>query len=168
MGRRQCTNEYKLKPIRRKLRELGATRRHPAEMLIGISLDEVRRMRDSDVLYIRNRYPLVDRRMSRWDCQRWMTQRGHPEPQKSACIGCPFRRNAEWRALAPAEFADAVLFDRAIRHSNAGMQSDQYLHDSLVPLDMVDLSTEQDRGQTEMDFDGCGVLCAGDAEGLVA
>ena len=160
MARRQCTSEYKLKPIRRQLKALGATRKAPVDMVIGISLDEYTRMRSSDLQYIRHVYPLVDRRMTRSGCVRWLEQRGYPEPQKSACIGCPFRRNVAWQQLTPLEFADAVDFDERIRHDPKGYwRGTRFLHDSLVPLAMADLRSEQDRGQLDL-FDGCGVLCA--------
>src|SRR2546421_11208082 len=70
MGRRQCTKEYKLAPIGRKVRELlGATapdfRRVPkgrvAEQWIGFSTDEVGRVSAKDrVSYVVKRYPLLD------------------------------------------------------------------------------------------------------------
>ena len=163
MARRQCTSEYKLKPIRRQVKALGATRKTPVDLVIGISLDEYTRMRDSDLQYIRHVYPLVDRRMTRGDCVGWLTQRGFPEPMKSACIGCPFRRNVAWQKLTAAELADAVDFDERIRHDPKGYwRGERFLHDSLVPLAMADLRSEQDRGQLDM-FDGCGVLCPSEA-----
>ena len=160
MGRRECTQFYKIRPIRRQLRTFGATAKKPTDLLIGISLDEWQRMKDSPVQYARHIYPLVERRMTRGDCMAWLQRHGYQTPQKSACIGCPFRRNAEWRTLTTAEFADAVDYDQRVRTVRPGMRGEQFLHRSAIPLDMVDLSTEQDRGQTEMDFDGCGVLCA--------
>jgi hypothetical protein len=160
MARRQCTDEYKLKPIRRQLKTLGATRKAPVELVIGISLDEYTRMRVSGLRYIDHVYPLVDRRMTRGDCKTWLDARGYPEPTKSACIGCPFRRNAAWQMLTDAEMADAVDFDERIRHDpKQYWHGERFLHDSLVPLAMADLRSEQERGQLDM-FDGCGVLCA--------
>jgi len=83
------TREYKLDPIRRKVRELHeAAGRRPVEQWLGISLDEIGRMRTSDVQYITHRYPLVERRLTRWDCQRWLQAHGWPEVPKSSCIGC--------------------------------------------------------------------------------
>lgn len=159
--KRQCTANYKLRPIKRQLRALGASRNKPADVVIGISLDEWRRMREADVQYIRHVYPLVDRRLTRGDCLAWLTRHSYRIPQKSSCIGCPFRRNADWRRLTPVEFEDAVAFDEAMRKQWNGRVRG-YLHDTLVPLAVADLSTEQDRGQQEMDFDGCGVLCDGE------
>lgn len=150
MGRRQCTSEYKLKPIRRKVRELlGAAppdcRRVPggrvAEQWVGFSVDEVHRanrQKDSDgVRYLSVRYPLLDLGMTRKDCERWLRVRGWSSVAKSACIGCPYHGNRAWRELRderPDEWADAVAFDAGIRSSAGG---EQYLHRSRRPLDLA-------------------------------
>jgi len=163
MGRRQCTREYKIEPIVKKIRELGGGLKAPVEMWIGISLDEIRRMKPNRVKWITNRWPLIERRMNRQDCLRWMLDHDFPAPPKSSCLGCPFHDDAYWRRLkadSPEEFADTVAADKAIRDM-PGFDYEQYLHRSLMPLDEVDLSTEEDRGQMDM-FDGdcegyCGV-----------
>ena len=63
MGRRQCTKEYKLRPIQRKIRQLlgGKTPKGGAEIWIGISTDEVMRCKPSQVGYLINRWPLIER-----------------------------------------------------------------------------------------------------------
>lgn len=150
MGRRQCTSEYKLAPINRKVRELlGAAapdfRRVPrgmvAEQWIGFSTDEIHRVSDNNgVSYVRRRYPLLELGMSRKDCQRWLAARGWTSVAKSACVGCPFHGNAQWRDLRdnhPAEWADAVAFDEAIRKGGARglpLNGEAFLHRSRVPL----------------------------------
>lgn len=118
MGRRQCTAEYKLRPIQRKIVELlgGKRRRGGCQMIIGISLDEAMRRKPSRVRYIENEWPLLELQMTRQDCLRWMQERQLPMPPKSSCIGCPFHSDAQWRALAHDEFADAVAVDIAIRN----------------------------------------------------
>ena len=117
MGRRQCTKEYKLRPIQRKVVELlGGRPKGGAEVWIGISSDEAMRMRPSRVQYIINRHPLIEKDMSRRTCLAWLETNGYPRPPKSSCIGCPFHSDQEWRALTPTEFADALEVDRAIRH----------------------------------------------------
>lgn len=156
MGRPQCTAEYKLRPLQRKVVELMGGKR-PArgcEMWVGISSDEMIRMKESRVKYIVNRWPLVERRMNRQDCLRWMMERQYRTPPKSSCIGCPFHTDHQWRELRdkhPAEWADAVEVDRAIRRQGK-VNSLQFMHRSCVPLDQVDLSTPQERGQTEFGF----------------
>jgi len=149
MGRRQCTSEYKLAPIRRKIRELlGAKlpdcKRVPkgrlAEQWIGFSSDEIGRVSDRQpVAYIRSTYPLIDLGMDRKACERWLRARGW-SVAKSACIGCPYHGNRMWRDLRdnrPAEWADAVEFDAAIRKGGArgtALNGTAFLHRSRVPL----------------------------------
>lgn len=160
---RQCTKQYKLRPIRQKVRELlGIERkrspdRSVVDQWIGISLDEAIRMKPSLEAWQTNVFPLIDRRMSRRDCLRWLADRQYPVPPKSACIGCPYHSNDQWRALPPAEFAEAVEIDRAIRHSRS--KGELYLHRQCVPLDQVDFSTDEDRGQLNMFLNECEGMC---------
>jgi hypothetical protein len=182
MGRRQCTSEYKLAPINRKVRELlGAAapdfRRVPkgnvAEQWIGFSTDEIGRVADHDrVSYIRKRYPLLELDMSRKDCERWLAARGWGQTAKSACIGCPYHGNAQWRDLRdnhPAEFADAVAFDEAIRKGGARglpLNGEAFLHRSRVPLSIapIDRVTRAEwRGRQGDLFDALAEL--GDPDG---
>jgi len=153
MGRRQCTSEYKLAPINRKVRELlGASapdyRRVPkgrvAEQWIGFSTDEVHRVSNrTPVSYQRVRYPLLELGMDRKACHRFLGSRGWGAVGKSACIGCPFHGNAQWRDMRdnrPAEWADAVAFDVAIRKGGAcgtPLDGEAFLHRSRVPLDIA-------------------------------
>jgi hypothetical protein len=133
------------------------------EQLIGISLDEYGRMRTSDVAYITNVYPLVERRITRADCVRWLENHGYSVPRKSSCIACPLRHAAEWREIRddPESWADAVDFDeRGRRVRDRTRRQEVFVHRLAVPLSEADLRSEQDKGQLEMfDSDGCGVLC---------
>ena len=82
IGRRQCTTNYKIRPIRRRIRELLGLRprqRVPAgttvELWLGISTDEAMRMKDSRDRWMTNRYPLIEAGMSRSDCADWWAAR---------------------------------------------------------------------------------------------
>src|ERR1019366_2930017 len=111
MGMRQCTRTYKIDPIRKKLRELR--QREDVTQWIGISFDEAHRMKDSRDKWCANIWPLVDMRMTRQDCLRWMGDHHYPEPPRSACTMCPFHSDKEWarmKAETPEEFAEAVTF----------------------------------------------------------
>ena len=94
MIRRQCTKDYKIVPIRRKVRELaGLTRRRSpkapvVEQWIGISLDEAIRIKPSFETWRVNRWPLIEQRMTRRDCIAWLKRHDYPIPPKSSCIGC--------------------------------------------------------------------------------
>lgn len=162
MIRRQCTQEYKIEPIRREVRaRLGINPRGrppkwaKVEMLIGISTDEAQRMKPARDKYVTNRWPLVEQGMSRGDCVRWLTDREFPIPPKSACVCCPFRSDDEWSLLTPQERADAAEADRAIRHGR--LDGEVYLHRSLVPLAQVHFEP----GQSEPDHFGneCEGMC---------
>jgi hypothetical protein len=161
MGRRQCTAEYKLRPLQRKVVELmgGKRPKGGTEMLIGISTDEAWRMRPSRVQYIVNTYPLITADMSRQACLKWMEQRQYPKPPKSSCIGCPFHSAEQWRALTPEEFSDAVEVDRAIRNLGRGIRGQQFMHASRKPLDEVDFSTPEERGQLNLFLNDCEGMC---------
>ncbi|MDJ0279003.1 hypothetical protein QLH51_19665 [Sphingomonas sp. 2R-10] len=168
MIRRQCTGDYKIVPIRRKVRELLgiAGRRSPktpvAEQWIGISLDEAIRMKPSFEDWQLNRWPLIEMGMTRQDCLRWLERHGYPLPPKSSCISCPFHSDAVWRDMRdhdPDAWADAVAVDRAIRTGFRGIRSEVYLHRSAVPLDEADLATDADRGQLDLWPNECEGMC---------
>lgn len=181
MTRRQCTAEYKLKPIKKKVRELlGYVHPTPvprgmhAEQWIGISRDEFGRAKDSGINYLRSAFPLLDldgaadgrEGWTRADCLRYLRSRGWATTPKSSCVGCPFHGNAQWRRLrdeTPDEWADAVDFDRAIRAGNARgnangkpLLSEAYLHRSRLPLDQapIDRVTAHEWAQRQTDVFG--------------
>ena len=167
MGRRQCTSEYKIKPVHRKLRELlgyqKGERIHKGacQLLMGISLDEIFRMKPSGRQWLVHTWPLIDQRMSRRDCLAWMEGRQYPMPPKSSCIGCPFHSDHEWRLIRndPEAWADAIAVDAAIRNPTNGIKGQQFMHRSCVPLAEVDLSTAADHGQIDMFNNECEGMC---------
>jgi len=166
MVRRQCTHEFKVKPINKKKRELLGYQpkmRIPPNScttLLGISLDEHHRARISEDAWNTNEYPLIELNMTRWDCMLWLHRNGYPQPPKSSCIGCPFHSDHEWRKIKsnPTTWKDAVEMDEAIRHV-PGMRGTQYLHHSCQPLATADLATEEDYGQLSLFGQECCGLC---------
>jgi hypothetical protein len=169
MARRQCTSEYKIRPIKAEVRRrLGYP--HPArvpagvyaQMAIGISVDEVHRARDADVGYMRNVFPLLDLTWRRGDCSAFLAEHGLADTPRSACLGCPFHTDLEWVKLRdedPAGWADAVAFDAAIRHGSARANAEGhplrgrfFLHRQRVPLDEAVLRPPTQEQQTP----GCG------------
>jgi hypothetical protein len=167
MGRRQCTAEYKLKPLLREKRRLlgyGKGVRIPVgacETLLGISTDEASRAKESRERWNRNVFPLLDLGMSRQACLAWMQRHNYPSPPKSSCIGCPFHSDAEWRSIkADAEaWADVVTLDEAIRKPVRGLRGEQFMHRKLLPLAQVDLSTAEERGQVNLFENECEGMC---------
>lgn len=173
MGRRQCTREYKIEPIERKLRELiglkprqRAPKQVTVEQWIGISTDEAVRMKPSRHGWIDHRWPLIESSISRTGCLRWFGQH-YPGRAlaKSACIACPFHNDAMWRDMKmndPVSFDEAVEFDGAIRAGGSklrGMRDQQYVHRSCKPLDQVDFRNIEDMGQINMFNNECEGMC---------
>lgn len=150
LKQRQCTRNFKIRPIRRKTRELLGVGTHgyiapgAVEVWIGISTDEAIRKKPSDVHYLVNRHPLIEKWMSRADCKAWLKAHDYPEPPKSACIYCPFQGNAGWRRrqAAPAEWDRVVALDHWLREPAQVIRfhGDLYLHHSRQPLALADLT----------------------------
>lgn len=168
MIRRQCTTDYKIVPIRRKVRELaGLTRKRSpffpvVESWIGISTDEIIRAKPSFEAWQVKRFPLIEKRMSRRDCLAWLRRHDYPDPPKSACIGCPFHSNAVWRSMREHDvtaWEDAVEVDRALRTGLRGIRGEVYLHRSCTPLEDADLSTAADHGQLDLWPNECEGMC---------
>lgn len=168
MLRRVCTSEFKINPIRSKVRELvglrprqKAPKRILAVQYIGISFDEVFRMNPSSDHWIENRWTLVDRRMTRGHCLEWLQHHGYPLPGKSACTFCPYHSDATWRTMQqedPDAWAEAVAVDAAIRKGVRGTTRTLYLHRTRKPLDEVDF-TPDNVGQLDLFNDECAGLC---------
>lgn len=163
---RQCTNEYKVQPIYRALRKiLGLVPKErykgtPVNMWMGISWDEMVRMKTNRVKWINNVYPLIEKRMSRNDCVNYMTKNGVPTPPKSACIGCPFHGDSYWRDLkinSRNEFDDAVHFERNVNKTKVAIKGEVYIHKSCKPLDQVDFGESQQEMFEEECEGHCGV-----------
>lgn len=159
--RRQCTREFKIRPMKHRIRELLQFHRsdppHPpamsVEQWLGISWDESERMKDSRVRYIVNRWPLIEKRMSRGECIKYLEDRDLPVPISSACIGCPYRLASSWLEMSensPEEFGEAVEFDRLNRHNPlavcGGSTSDElFIYKHGGPLEDADLEADAKR-----------------------
>lgn len=169
MGRRQCTREAKIAPIRAELRRLlGLAKGQHAtkfkvEQWIGISTDEMQRMASAREKWIIHRWPLIEARISRGDCMAWLNRHGYPIPPKSSCIGCPFHSDAFWREMQstdPGAFADAVAVDHALRARGEvrGMRSQEFMHRACRPLDQIDFEARTTGPQSDF-LDECDGVC---------
>lgn len=170
---RGCTRDFKLRPLMQCAKRIAGIKRGQKTtgvvQWIGISLDEMVRMKVAREPWAINRWPLVEYGFRRDDCLRWMKRRGFPQPPRSACVYCPFHQDREWRRLKdhePEEFQKAVEFEKNLQAAKAQSQNFRtvtFLHRSLKPLAEVDFSTEQERGQEtwwEEEFrDECEGMC---------
>lgn len=167
MLRRQCTEKFKSRPVYKWLN--GWRQGRPVTLAMGISWDELQRMKPAKRKWITNEYPLIDRRMDRAACHAWMAAAGWTAP-RSACVYCPFHSNDEWRRLRddhPTEFAEAVRVDIRMREVHAERQvtgatsltGTPFVHRQMVPLDQVDLRTDAERGQESLWEAECEGFC---------
>ena len=172
IGRRQCTDNYKIRPIRRKIREMQGLRprqRVPAgttvELWLGMSTDEAIRMKTSRDRWITNRYPLMEKGMSRQDCADWWTSRYdrplEPPATTDPCA-CPFQSRHRWvetKRRWPELFAEAVEIDARLRDGLA-FAKEPYLHALRMPLAEAVTLDEAKMGEDEQ-RDGFGNECEG-------
>jgi hypothetical protein len=163
---RDCTRDFKIVPIKRKVRELvGLTKKRApkepiVEQWIGISLDEAIRMKPSREAWIHHRFPLIEKRMSRGDCLEWLKRHDYPVPPKSACTFCPYHSNAMWRDMKlndKASWQDAVELDNKLR--NIWPAKELFLHRECKPLAEIDFQNAEDRGQLNMFNNDCEGMC---------
>jgi hypothetical protein len=168
---RSCTKDFKLVPIFKHLRKLAGVKRGTkhavVEEWIGISLDELQRIKSSRDPWARFRWPLVEQRMTRRHCFEWMEKNGYPKPPRSSCVFCPYHRNEEWRRLQveePQEFSRAVEFEKnlqAAKGSSDNFHSTPFLHRSCKPLDSIDFRSDIERGQNLLFDDNWNDECEG-------
>ena len=183
MLRRECTSNYKIKPIQRRIKELlGRSPDKPirsAQPLacswLGLSADEWIRVKPSNVRWLSKRHPLIDqatkdgpppheRWMSRQDCINWLMKHDYPIPPRSVCTFCPYRSAAEWRALRNNldDWNEAVAIDRLIRdmpaHERAGLRKGGrlYVNVNRQPLEEIEFSGPIDQSD----------LWAGECDGM--
>lgn len=162
---RQCTGDFKVKPLERKMRELLGVvpgRPIPKEQILhqymGLSFDEPKR-----VIRVKERFlakpsnwkvhfPLWEMQWDRGDCKAYLRDRMPYEVPRSACVFCPFKSDEEWRRLRdsdPKGWARAVEIDHACRTGK--MDAHRFLHKACVPLDEVDLRPADEKsGQMNM------------------
>lgn len=160
---RQCTLETKIVPINSFVRKKIGKKAKAVEWM-GISIDEISRMKDSRESWKTKRYPLIELNMSRTDCLRWMKANGYPEPPRSACIFCPFHSDKEWLRLKtqePDEFQRAIEYEKKYQETYKKVRNFRgtpFLHKSLKPLSEIKLSDDQiDLFESQCDEGYCGV-----------
>lgn len=167
---RACTADFKVAPILKEIRKRCGITHGQKEVTVtqwlGISYDEMQRMKLPSNPWTQHRWPLVEKRMTRSHCKDWMKANGYREPPRSACYYCPFHDDDEWRRLKtedPVHFQKAVDFDKTYRRlqneNPGGLRIEVYLHKSCKPLDEVDF-TDKDANQLGFDFQAeCEGMC---------
>ena len=149
---RNCTSDWKIEQVDRAIRAIKATH---CEVGLGISQDEAHRARGEEWhdrvvsksgltvkmlgFWKKREYPLLEQRINRAQCNTLILSAGLPQPPKSSCYFCPFKKPSEWIEMKqnnPDLFAKAVELERAI--NNKGLSGDPYhLHAFKKPLEQA-------------------------------
>ena len=166
---RQCTYDFKIVPLDREVKKRAEIKRGQKEITVtqwvGISFDEIQRMKPMRNSWQQARWPLVERQIRRQDCLTWMAAHNYPLPPRSACTFCPYHSDGEWRRMKielPEAFRSAVEFEAKLQAAKAksdNFKAIPYLHRSLRPLDQVDFSTAEDNGQQRLFGNECEGMC---------
>ena len=144
-GRRNCTQNWKIKVIENWMRKnAGATKKNRLPLGVGISVDESHRMRTDDPErdpYLIKEYPLIDLMLTRSMCQDIILKEGLPLAPKSSCWFCPYKRKSEWaelRSKKPELWEKAIQLEQNIniKRKNAGKDA-VYLTAFNAPLEYV-------------------------------
>ena len=116
---RGCTRDYKVRPIqkfvRKKCKVKWGEKAIVANMIIGISTDEIVRVKESRVVWAKNVYPLIENKISRQDCLDWFSKNNLNVPPRSAFTFCPYHNKTVWSNLkknSPEEFQEVVEYEK--------------------------------------------------------
>lgn len=151
---RNCTLDFKIRPIAKELKKRGASAISPATVALGISVDEYQRMRSSSgIPHELLTYPLIDKRIDRAACIGIIERAGLEVPPKSSCWFCPFHSISNWRKqlqTEPALFERSAELEQMLNDRRATLGKDPvWLTRKLIPL----REAVTDDGQLNM-FDG--------------
>lgn len=141
------------------------------EDLYGISVDELYRAGRRGGNWRQATYPLIEKRLSRSDCGKWLQEHGLPVPRKSSCKYCPFHEDEVWLEMSiedPEIFEECCQLDDWLRSPEGKkklkhIRGELYLHKSCKPLREIDFAAlvAAKRNRTLPMFEGeiCGDFC---------
>jgi hypothetical protein len=126
-ARQKCTSKYKISAVRQHLRRLGAK---TSTTHLGITLDEVHRMNQSDVKWNPKHYPLVmdcKPPMRKSDCINLLNEFDIPYLVSSECDFCPHKNLWRWENSSNETIQKAIKFEESFN-------GEFFLNDKRVPL----------------------------------
>ena len=155
-----CTNEFKTYPIWKWFRqEFGATYKNPITYWLGYTVNEIHRMKPAKVKYVVRRYPLIEYRVRRSDCYRYLEKYGFTQTSASACWCCPYRRDTEYGIMTEGEYQKAVDFEHAA--NQRGMITGEQTSELRIHRSLILLSEKPYLNDEQTTFDDVDDLCDG-------
>ncbi len=165
--RRQCTGDYKIRPVRKHIRNILPTAKK-VSLWLGISYDEMQRMKQANVKWITHRFPLIEKKIRRIDCIDNFKAHGLPVPVRSSCVVCPYHSDQYWLWIYENEkesFDAAVVLDEKIR-DYPSIRDSCFMHRSCRPLKevIVDIKKGKELASKQLNFfpeliDECSGVC---------
>jgi hypothetical protein len=146
-----CSKEWKTLVVRR---HIGGAKAYTngVIMWLGMSVDEIHRLKPADAGWIEHHWPLCDMpkgarygiRMNRVECRQLILDYGLPDPPRSACVWCP---NLDIHQIRRMKEYSPQDFNRAIEVGKMIYENDQkggvWQHKSRQFLDEIDLENSQ-------------------------
>jgi hypothetical protein len=177
MLKRQCSAYYKREVVDQEIKLLLGIKsfvgyKGKINVWIGISADEIGRMKHSTARWKDCWHPLVGYASSKKDvwripkpydvtytraaCLSWLADNGFPIPVKSGCVFCPYTYDWDEVYEEPDDWKLAVDIDEAIRNSTkAGITQPIFLNDNLLPLKELKATGQMKLFKQEPCTDGC-------------
>jgi hypothetical protein len=131
---RQCTNEWKIQPLNKATRKLypNKSKKNPVAVWLGISCDEIYRIKENRLKSLENVYPLIELGYDRQDCYGILAKYGY-KAIKSSCYMCPYQVK-RWHENP--ELDKAIAYEKAMQENNRYREI-PYLHPSCEPLEVA-------------------------------
>jgi hypothetical protein len=159
--RRQCTSDWKVIPINRAVRKLFPNKspKKVVSQWMGITCDEIIRMKENRQKSIENVYPLIELELNRQDCYQILDKYGY-KAIKSSCYMCPFQ-SKQW--TQNKELDKAILFEKKIQKLqqtdlSLNLKNVPYLHPSCEPLEIA-VRKQMDQTNLFTFDDECDGIC---------
>lgn len=89
-----CTKKFKVEPIRRYLRKVAYVTK--AIKYLGMTYEEKHRVRENSVKWIKHEYPLIEKKMTRKDCQMFLLNNFGFVPIRSGCTICKYYKGMKF------------------------------------------------------------------------
>tara|TARA_Y100000401_G_scaffold19900_1_gene13312 strand:+ start:717 stop:1556 length:840 start_codon:yes stop_codon:yes gene_type:complete len=164
---RSCTANYKINPIYKEIRSLLKLKpyertKHKVNVWIGITTDEIGRASKSHFPIMVNKYPLLEKLLSRKDCIDFYKNFNFEVPKKSSCVFCPYQSDESFLNMKKNNSSDwkvAVEIDNLIRKRiTKNSSAEVYVHRKREPLEDIKFKGEEQKDLFENNCEGhCGL-----------
>ena len=143
-----CTREYKIRPMKRALRQhllsahgipVRSSRVPAVETWIGFAADEASRVKPSkEAAFITMKYPLIELGMDRPKVDAYYQEHRIAKPPRSVCVACFANGLAHFEDMylnRPDDWDKAVAVDDSIRDmTRFGVKDEVFVSATCIPL----------------------------------